>query len=99
MTGSRPQPLSWSVSDSHSGTWSCSEQSLAGTRESDAEASLAGGGDPAVTAKGRKMQRWQFALFSNPASGDDGVTFSHPQTATLVQEFSAALGRGLKAEN
>jgi hypothetical protein len=45
------------------------------------------------------MARWQYALFSNPQSGNDGVTFSHAQPATIVQEFAAALGRGLKAEN
>jgi hypothetical protein len=44
------------------------------------------------------MDRWEFALFSNPASGDDGVSFSHPQPAGMVQEFSGALGRGMKAE-
>lgn len=45
------------------------------------------------------MSRWQYAMFSNPQSGSDGVTFSHPQEPTIVQEFSVALGRGLKAEN
>ena len=45
------------------------------------------------------MPRWEYALFSNPASGDDGVTFSHPQPSSMVKEFSAVLGRGLKAEN
>ena len=44
------------------------------------------------------MTRWEFARFSNPASGEDGVTFSHPQPATIVQELSAQLGKGLKAE-
>lgn len=44
------------------------------------------------------MTRYEYALFSNPASGDDGVTFSHAQPPTNVQEFSQALGKGLKAE-
>lgn len=45
------------------------------------------------------MERWEYAMLSNPASGTDGVSFSHPQPSTIVQEFSAALGKGLKAEN
>lgn len=44
------------------------------------------------------MTRWQYAMFLNPASGDDGVKFSHPQEADIVAQFSQALGRGLKAE-
>ena len=44
------------------------------------------------------MTRWEYALISSPASGTDGVTFSRPQQAGIVKEFSAALGRGLKAE-
>jgi len=45
------------------------------------------------------MPRWEFAMISNPSSGTDGVRFSMEQRPTLVQEFAAALGRGLKAEN
>jgi hypothetical protein len=44
------------------------------------------------------MDRWEYAQISNPASGTDGVAFSHPQPPSIVQEFSAALARGLKAE-
>lgn len=44
------------------------------------------------------MRRWQYAILSNPASGTDGVAFSHSQSATLVPEASADLGRGLKPE-
>ena len=43
--------------------------------------------------------RWEYFLISNPASGTDGVRFSRPQPATVVQEFSTALGKGLKAEH
>jgi hypothetical protein len=43
--------------------------------------------------------RWEYCLISNPNSGTDGVTFSRPQQTTIVQEFSTALARGLKAEN
>jgi hypothetical protein len=43
--------------------------------------------------------RWEYCLISNPNSGTDGVLFSRPQQSTLVQEFSAALGKGLKAEH
>lgn len=45
------------------------------------------------------MPRWEYAELSNPASGSDGVIFSHPQRATIVDEFKATLGKGLKAEN
>ena len=44
------------------------------------------------------MTLWQYAQISNPASGADAVQFSHSQPAAIVAEFSAALGRGLKAE-
>ncbi len=44
------------------------------------------------------MSRREYAMLSNPASGTDGVTYSHVQPDTIVQEFSLALGRGLKAE-
>lgn len=44
------------------------------------------------------MPRWEYAMLSNPASGTDAVTFSHTQSPTIVEEFSKALGRGLKAE-
>jgi hypothetical protein len=45
------------------------------------------------------MARWQYAMISNPQSGTDAVTFSHPQGAEFVKEASAALGRGLKAND
>ncbi len=45
------------------------------------------------------MKRWEYAMLSNPASGTDGVSFSHPQPATIVQEFSTLLQRGLKEGN
>lgn len=45
------------------------------------------------------MAKWEYAQFSNPANGDDGVMFSHSQSPTMVQEFSQMLGRGLKAQN
>ncbi len=38
-------------------------------------------------------------MIINPASGTDGVRFSYPQHDNIVKEFSAALGRGLKAEH
>jgi hypothetical protein len=44
------------------------------------------------------MRRWEYCQFANPASGTDAVNFSHQQPQTMVQEFSAALGRGLKAQ-
>jgi hypothetical protein len=44
------------------------------------------------------MARWEFAMFSNPASGDDGVAFSHSQASSIVSEFSDRLGRGMRAE-
>jgi hypothetical protein len=42
--------------------------------------------------------RWEYAMMSDPESGDDTVTFSHPQGPQLVPWFSEALQRGLKAE-
>ena len=42
--------------------------------------------------------RWEYAMFSDPESGDDGISFSQPQGPNLVPYFSQALGRGLKAE-
>jgi hypothetical protein len=44
------------------------------------------------------MTRWEYCQIVNPDSGTDAVTFSHAQPETIVQEFSTALGRGLKAE-
>ncbi len=44
------------------------------------------------------MTKWEYAMLSNPASGDDSVSFSQLQDPTIVQEFGAALGKGLKAE-
>ena len=38
-------------------------------------------------------------MLSNPSSGSDGVKFSHPQRATLVDDFKGMLAKGLKAEN
>lgn len=43
--------------------------------------------------------KWEYCQLSNPASGADSVRFSHKQGPQLVPEFSAQLGRGLKAEN
>jgi hypothetical protein len=45
------------------------------------------------------MARWEYAIFSNPASGDDGIRFSHGQKATIVQDAASFFGRGLKAEH
>lgn len=45
------------------------------------------------------MRRWEYCMVSNPASGNDAVIFSHRQHEGIVQDFSAALGKGLKAEN
>jgi hypothetical protein len=44
------------------------------------------------------VTHWEYCQISNPASGTDAVTFSHPQRETIVQDFSTALGRGLKAD-
>ena len=44
------------------------------------------------------MARWEYCILSNPASGTDGVTFSHAQPEGMVAEVSGQLGRGLKAE-
>ena len=44
------------------------------------------------------MTRWEYAYIANPANGTDGVGFSHAQPDGIVQEFSAVLGRGLKAD-
>ena len=44
------------------------------------------------------MPNWEYCQIANPGSGTDSVQFSHTQSATLVQEVSKALGRGLKAE-
>ena len=43
------------------------------------------------------MRRWEYCTISNPESGTDAVIFSHGQHDWIVQEFSAALGKGLKA--
>jgi hypothetical protein len=45
------------------------------------------------------MTRWEYCQLSNPDSGTDAVVFSHGQGTTIVQEFSEALGKGLKAEH
>jgi hypothetical protein len=45
------------------------------------------------------LTRWQYAMISNPQSGTDSVAFSHPQGPGLVKEMSAALGKGLKADD
>ena len=45
------------------------------------------------------MQRWEYCLISNPSSGTDAVRFSRDQSSTIVQEFSAKLAKGLKAEH
>jgi len=42
------------------------------------------------------MSRWEYAEISNPSSGTDAVHFSHPQRQTVVNDFKAILGRGLK---
>jgi hypothetical protein len=42
--------------------------------------------------------RWEYALMSDQASGDDTIQFSHPQGPQLVPWFSEALKRALKAE-
>jgi hypothetical protein len=44
------------------------------------------------------MTRWEYCQISNPGSGTDAVVFSRPQRSTIVADFSALLGRGLKAE-
>jgi hypothetical protein len=44
------------------------------------------------------MRRWEYCMISNPQSGTDAVIFSHGQPEGIVQEFSTALGKGLKAE-
>jgi hypothetical protein len=44
------------------------------------------------------MRQWEYAMLRNPESGTDSVIFSRPQPGTIVQEFSAAHGRGRKAE-
>jgi hypothetical protein len=43
--------------------------------------------------------QWEYAELSNPASGSDGVIFSHPQRRLIVDEFKGFLAKGLKAEN
>ena len=45
------------------------------------------------------MARWQYCMLSNPAAGTDSVRFTHSQDDDIVQRFSKALGKGLKAEN
>jgi len=45
------------------------------------------------------MTRWEYAMLSDPDSGTDAITFSHPQGEDLVKEWSGQLTRGLKAEN
>lgn len=42
------------------------------------------------------MRKWEYAEISNPASGTDSVTFSHPQRGSLVNDYKALLQRGLK---
>src|SRR5574338_487247 len=44
------------------------------------------------------MATWEFCQLSNPGSGTDSVQFSHQQGATMVDEASKYLGRGLKAK-
>lgn len=44
------------------------------------------------------MQRWEYAMLSDPDTGDDGVLFSHDQGPQFVPHVSKLLGRGLKAE-
>jgi hypothetical protein len=42
------------------------------------------------------VQRWEYAMISNPSSGADGILFSRHQDQSILGEFSAALGRGMK---
>jgi hypothetical protein len=42
---------------------------------------------------------WEYCQLSNPERGTDAILFSRPQHEGIIQEFSAALGRGLKAEH
>lgn len=46
-----------------------------------------------------EVPNWEYAMFKDPDTGEDGVAFSRSQGPTLVPEFSRLLGRGLKAEN
>jgi hypothetical protein len=44
------------------------------------------------------MAQWECCQISNPQSGTDAVIFSKAQHPSIVQEYAAVLGRGLKAE-
>ena len=54
---------------------------------------------PGAVGRQGEVTQWEYCQVSNPASGTDAVRFSKQQAATLVSEFSSALGKGLKAEN
>jgi hypothetical protein len=44
------------------------------------------------------VAQWEYCQISNPQSGTDAVVFSRPQPR-IVEQYSTALGRGLKAEH